>query len=213
MNPSYISFIKPIEIRDMHNSFVETHWEEPIQTPLLLTEKRLKELYHEHYPFLCQISLNIVKEVDTAKDIVQNFFLQCWERKSSMRIRGPFKAYAYRSIFNASVKHQKKIRLVDYDSEYIFQEADKIAYQSDTERHALENERFRVLWKAIEQLPDKRKEIFLLSQEKGMTYNQIADSLNISVNTVKTQIKRALVFLRSESKLLISVLGWLLLIK
>lgn len=205
--------VRSIEIRDMYNSTGEKHWEEPVQMPLMLTEKLLNELFQEHYPFLCRVSKNIVKDADTAKDIVQNFFLYCWEKKGNLKIQGPLKAYAYRSIFNASIKHQKQVRLVDYDSEYISQEADKIAYLQDADRYALKNERLQTLWAAIGQLPDKRKEIFLLSQQKGVTYGHIADQLNISVNTVKTQMKRALLFLRSECKWLVSILSWLLLIK
>lgn len=213
MNPSYISFTKPIEIHDMHDSFVETHWKEPVQLQLLLSEKLLNELFQEHYSFLCQIAMNIVKDAETAKDIVQNFFLYCWEKKNKLKIQGPFKAYAYRAIYNASLNHQKRIKIVDYDSEYMSKEAEKIIYAQDLDRDILEHERDQKLWNMIDQMPDKRKEIFLLSQREGFTYNQIASRLDISVNTVKTQIKRAFVFLRSECKWLISLLIWLLLIK
>lgn len=213
MNTSYISFTKPIEIHDMHDSLVEKHREEPAQLQLLLSEKLLNELFQEHYYFLCRIAMNIVKDNEAAKDIVQNFFLYCWEKKSKLKIQGSFKNYAYRSICHASIKYQKRMVIIDYDSEYISKAAEKTVYTHDTDRYIFENERDQKLWDMIDQMPDKRKEIFLLSQRKGFTYNQIADNLNISVNTVKTQIKRAFVFLRTEGRWMISILSWLLLIK
>ncbi|MDR2271020.1 MAG: RNA polymerase sigma-70 factor [Sphingobacterium sp.] len=214
MNTSYIGIIKPIEIHDMQNAFVEKDWEEPVQARLLLTEKLLDELFQEHYSFLCHVAMKIVKDSEAAKDIVQNFFLYCWEKRSSVKIQGSFRNYAYRSVRNASMNHLKRAIKVNYDSDYITNEAaENLTYQSDSERKILENERENKLWKVIDQLPDKRRTIFLLSQREGLTYGQIAENMDISVNTVKTQIKLAYVFLRTECRWIIGIISWLFLIK
>ncbi|OOG17955.1 hypothetical protein BWD42_11700 [Sphingobacterium sp. CZ-UAM] len=213
MISSYIEVVKPIEIRDMHNAFVKENWEEPVPVSLLLTEHLLDELFRDHYCFLCHIAVRVVKDPEAAKDIVQSFFLSCWEKKNSIRIQGSFKSYAYRSIKNLSINHLKRTDKVNYDSDYISEASESLAYQTDADRKILENERENGLWNAINQLPDKRKTIFLLSQKEGLTYHQIAENLDISVNTVKTQIKLAYIFLRKECQLLIGIIVFLFLIK
>ncbi|MGE8426988.1 MAG: RNA polymerase sigma-70 factor [Sphingobacterium sp.] len=197
----------------MQNAFVKEDWEEPVPVRLLLTETLLDEFFRDHYCFLCHIAVRIVKDSEAAKDIVQSFFLSCWEKKTSIQIQGSFKSYAYRSIRNLSINYLKRAGKVNYDSDYITEASESLACQTYADRKILENERENGLWKVINQLPDKRKAIFLLSQKEGLTYHQIAENLNISVNTVKTQIKLAYLFLRKECQLLISIIVFLFLIK
>lgn len=208
MNTSYIGMVKPMEI--MYNSLEEKENQHASEVPVILSEQLLNKFFDEHYSFLCQIAMNVIDDVEASKDIVQSFFLYCWEKKSGLKIQGNLKSYAYRSVRNSSLNYLKRMTKVNYDSEYIFTEAVKIPQDSEKERHAIEDRREKMLWDTIAQMPDKRKEIFLLSQREGLTYIQIAKNLDISVNTVKTHIKLAYVFLRSECKWLMIVIGWLL---
>lgn len=206
MNHSYISLHKPIEISDMHGSFTDVGLIDQAEVRIMLTDEVLKGLFHEHYSFFCKAAFQIIEDHEAAKDIVQNFFLYCWEKKSTLKIQGSFKSYSYRAIRNASLNYLKRAGRVNYDSDYILQAADKLGYPSEMDALSVEHEQDQLLWNTIDQMPEKRKEIFLLSQKEGLTYAQVAKKLDISVNTVKTQIKLAYVFLRKECRWLVGLI-------
>lgn len=213
MNTSYLSSSETISISTMINSFVESDTNQSSETCLDLTEDLLKQLFHENYSFFCHSAMKIVDDEEAAKDIVQDFFLYCWERKASIRIQGKFENYAYRAIRNASLNYQKRLKKVDYNSDLIRDAAEVLVHSSDADYKQGQEQREQALWRVIDLMPDKRKQVFLLSQSEGLTYLQIAETLDISINTVKTHIKLAYVFLRKECQWFVMVLGWLFFIK
>jgi RNA polymerase sigma factor (sigma-70 family) len=78
---------------------------------------------------------------------------------------------------------------------------------SQPEQDSLEYEaRDKVLWDIIGQMPEKRRHVFLLSNKEGLKYAEIAEQLDISVNTVKTHIKLSYEFLRRECQSLIRII-------
>jgi RNA polymerase sigma-70 factor (family 1) len=166
---------------------------------------RIEALFKEHYSFLCTVSYKVVEDEEVAKDIVQNFFLYCLDKIATIAVHASFKSYAFRAVRNASLSYRKKSRKIDYNDELLLQTAAHLA--SQPEQDSLEYEsRDKVLWDIIGQMPEKRRHVFLLSNKEGLKYAEIAEQLDISVNTVKTHIKLSYEFLRRECQSLIRII-------
>jgi RNA polymerase sigma-70 factor (family 1) len=164
---------------------------------------KIEALFKEHYSFLCAVAYRVVEDEDVAKDIVQNFFLYCLDRISTITLHASFKSYAFRAVRNAALSHRKKAQKIDYNDELLLHAAAHLASQQDQDTQEYENARDKELWNIIGQMPEKRRLVFLLSNKEGLKYTEIADQLDISVNTVKTHIKLSYEFLRRECQSLI----------
>ncbi|MGS2741078.1 sigma-70 family RNA polymerase sigma factor [Sinomicrobium sp. M5D2P17] len=152
----------------------------------------VEQLFKENYDLLCLVSFGILKDKDAARDIVQDFFVFYWQKKDTISINVSFQAYAARAVKNLSLISLKKQK-----KEYLFLQ------NLNTEEEEVKDPRdkpgsYNKVLEVLNQLPRSRREIFISSVMYGLTYTEIAESYNISVNTVKTQIKRAYAFLRSR---------------
>ena len=163
----------------------------------------IEELFREHYSFLCAVAFRVVEDEDVAKDIVQNFFLYCLNKRSTLQITMSFRSYAFRAVRNGALSYKKKVDKIDHDDELMQRAAATLQYRSEMDTHEKEDARNMALWQIIGQMPEKRRHIFLLSNKDGLKYTEIATQLDISVNTVKTHIRLSYEFLRRECRYLI----------
>lgn len=150
-------------------------------------------LFKEYFPLLCLVAFGIVKDKDSAKDIVQDFFISYWQRQETISITVSFKAYAIKSVKNLSLKalqKAKKQELILTDLYIDECEDEKISDTLSSKGSVLS---------LLDQLPESRRQIFISAILNGQSYAEIAESQGISINTVKTQMKRAYAFLRQES--------------
>lgn len=120
--------------------------------------------------------------------------LQLWENRLKFEKVNDVKSYLYMMVKNGSVtalkKEQRNVKLDESFSEEIL----------DFDFNVLEEEVYSVLIEALNSLPEKCKEVFELSCLEGMKYKDIAEQLNISVNTVKSQRARAIELLKEKLK-------------
>lgn len=154
-----------------------------------------EEQFRLHCKYLCAVAYHMVKDEDIAMDIVQDFFLNYWRKRDVLQVRYDFKSYAVYAIRNTALNYLKKngkIKLME-----VHQMEELIAYTPEADGTE-EERRKAALWGAINRLPEQRRRIFLLSNRDGLKYKEIATALDISINTVKTQIKLALQFMRKE---------------
>jgi RNA polymerase sigma-70 factor (family 1) len=166
---------------------------------------KIEPLFREHYSFLCAVAYKVVEDEEVAKDIVQNFFLYCLDKMSTIEIHASFKSYAFRAVRNASLSYRKKSKKVDFNDELLQKKTANMASYSDQDVQEHETARDLVLWEIIGQMPEKRRHVFLLSNKDGLKYTEIAAQLDISVNTVKTHIKLSYEFLRRECQSLVRI--------
>ncbi len=163
----------------------------------------LELIYKKYFTGLYYYAKKIVGNKTIAKDIVQDSFLKIWENKTSISIQTSLSAYLYKSIYNNSLNYLKHMQVIEKhkDSKKMQLEYAKEYYSMSGEHGQsilIANELSQEIENAIENLPKKCKKIFKLSRLDGLKNREIADQLNISVNTVQTQMSIALKKLRSD---------------
>ena len=167
---------------------------------LPLDEKRFEEIFTKYYPMLCIIAHDYVGDKSLAEEMVQDTFLAIWEKRGSITVTPAIKYYLIKSTQNTCLQHIRKKKLETQSIETMPPEK-IIAWSDDYPLGQLfEKELADIIDQTIQSFPPQIQKVFLLSRYKEMTYAQIAAILNVSENTVKTQMKIALSRLRTAVK-------------
>lgn len=161
-------------------------------------------LFKENYRNLCYYAEDIVKEKAVAEEMVSDFFLKFWEDREDIVIRISLTAYIYTSVRNNCLKYLEHLKVLQkYKSyaTYTLQNSDLLFPTSAYPINRLiSKEIVSEIENAIGLLPEQCRIIFNKSRFEELTYDEIAKELNISINTVRTQMSRALVKLRENLK-------------
>lgn len=144
----------------------------------------------------------MVKDKAIAEDIVQHVWIKVWEKRQSINPELSFKPYLYTAVRNQALKYIRDTKNKFAPLESIDSLADGTFLQDD-QMH--DKETLKLVNEAIEHLPDKCREIFMLNRFEELSYKEITEVLNISINTVKTQMTRALSSLRKTLKITVSL--------
>lgn len=154
-----------------------------------------KILFDRYYPSLCSYVNKFVNNNEAAQDVVQEVFIGIWNSKQEFNDIKNLTYFLYRSCYNRALNHIRDQKSRDNKIEFI---EDKGTFESEeVYEETLKEEVVRQLYFHINELPDQQKEILLL-RLKGYRWNEIAEELNISINTVKTYRKRAFLYLSSK---------------
>jgi RNA polymerase sigma-70 factor (ECF subfamily) len=167
-----------------------------------------EELYNQYYVFLCVIAEHIVKNSSDAEEIVSDVFIKLWNIRERIKITTSVKGYLVKAVRNTSLNYIERDRFINNNSERLSSSDNNLlAWDSDYPLGQLyEKEVNEVLESAISTLPDACRNVFLLSRKDNLKYSDIASKLEISVNTVKTQMKIALAHLRKDMKDYLTIL-------
>lgn len=150
-------------------------------------QRNIEFVFKDHYRELILLSYSYVGCMDQAQDIVQDVFVRLLTKENPSPILN-LKAYAWRSVKNNSWKHiSRSIKLESIE------ESRFVPIEKDEPQNCTLDVR---LQQAINSLPPRCKHVFELCAIDGHKYKCTADSLGISVNTVKTQMKKAYKILR-----------------
>ncbi len=137
---------------------------------------------------LCLYANSLTNDISISEDIVQNVFIKVWERRDNLKVDFSIKSYLYKSVYNACINEYKKNQSVTALERKYIEELDRIV--EDKDEAALER-LIGLVKEAIQELPPKCKEIFLLSKKEGLTNIEISEYLNLSKNTIERQINIA----------------------
>lgn len=130
------------------------------------------------------------------EEIVQEVFVKLWLKKEIINPEKDLQSYLFSIAKNLVLDHLKSAvsRKLYFVGEHFQHD---LLLEDGLDATILENPEEKLLC-LIEQLPERRKEIFCLNRFEGLSYKKIAERLNISENTVDSQIRNALAFLRKE---------------
>jgi RNA polymerase sigma-70 factor (ECF subfamily) len=156
------------------------------------------QVYVCYFTRLHRFAKEYVMSDEDAENIVQDVFMLLWEKRRVLDVQISLTAYLFSLVKNKCIDHlRRKVIAEEYKQELnaklsSLEEINR-AFSSDEDIERFINE-------AINKLPERCREIFIMSRVEGKKYQQIADELNISVNTVENQMSIALKKLRSELK-------------
>jgi RNA polymerase sigma-70 factor (ECF subfamily) len=164
-------------------------------------------LFRAHYTRLCNFAQSYVPDLDTAREIVQEVFVNLWNTRDTISPDKSVISYLYTSVKNRCLnwlRDQNKFRSyvldIELEESYFFTERD-LLHESDVNRR---------IEQALGKLPEKCRQVFEMSRFEELKYKEIAEKLGISVKTVEVQVSKALRILREELKELLMIIIWLL---
>src|SRR5690625_138932 len=159
-------------------------------------ESAFKKLFLTYYGLLCNFSWRYTRSKAVSEDLVQDVFVDVWNMRESLDPQKSISIYLYQAVKNKAIDHldhQKVVRKHQLDED----QTDKnIVYIKKTMNE--EWEFIRAARHAIDELPFRAQQVYTLHREDGLTYQEIAEVMDISVKTVESQMSRALDILRAS---------------
>jgi len=163
----------------------------------LITTKNnidIESSFKEYYSPLCRYAHSFIFDQDTCEDLVQEVFLQIWDKNPV--VNSSISSYLYRAVKNACLNQLKKtaqqviipIEEVEDPIETSFElnKEQNISQVKEKVEHAIQN------------LPPRCREVFIMRRNMQMSYNEISEALNISKKTIENQMNSAIKKLRSQ---------------
>lgn len=164
-----------------------------------------EQLFRRAAPGLVVFVARVVESRAIAEEVVQDVLFRFWERRAGIEIRGSLMGYLYAAARHAAIDYRRVVSAEQRlcaagglvtTGPYSIGGLRELGVAPTGEVDVREAELAAALRRAVERLPARRREIFVLHRSRGLTYPQIAGRLGISVKTVETQIGRALVAVR-----------------
>ena len=155
-----------------------------------------ESLFENYSQKLYRFSYSYLKSESEAEDVVQEVFLKLWENRSRLKIGTSFQSYLFTIAFNSILKSfNKKVKQDKFRTDLF----ELLATENTSLEDQLDFEALlSKLDLLIEQLPARRKEIFLKRKKERKTVQTIALEMGISEKTVENQITEAMNFLRKS---------------
>jgi len=156
--------------------------------------KAFNDLFKIYGNRIFRFALGYLKSEADAEELVQDVFMKIWEKRSDLRDNLSFKSYIFTIAFNIIRKHfVKKALTSKYFEQQVIEDADLSTIQNidfQSTKKAID--------RLVDQLPARRKEVFIKSRFEGLTTKEIADELGTSPKTVENQLGEALRFIREH---------------
>ena len=159
-------------------------------------ESSLEELFNHYYPHLYHFSRSFLKLEQGIDDIIQDVFIRIWQNRKNIKDPATFHSYIFTITRNlllnelrSRLNHKKlkqEVRTLSLAPEYAG--FDHVQYKDLKNR----------VYELIEELPERQKEIFVLSRTEGLSHKEIARKLQITTKTVEYHISLAIKYLKQK---------------
>ncbi len=159
-------------------------------------QSALEELFNYYYPRLYNFSKSFLKIEEGIDDILQEVFIKIWQNRESIKKPDTFNSYIFTITKNLLLNELRR-KLSDSKTKSEIQNRSLAE-----EYHQFEQIEFKELKEKldfeIENLPEKQKEIFILSRKEGLSHKEIAEKLKISTKTVEYHIRQSINILKNK---------------
>ena len=153
-------------------------------------------LYKKYCKRVYKFGYSILKSIEETENLTQDVFLNLWENRHKVEKDSSIKSYVFTITYNSAIsiirKKAKESQFVEYLK--TLQEINEQPVNVELEYNELTNR----LDQIINELPPRQKEVYLLHRVEGLKYIEIAEQLNISINTIENHMSRALKTIREK---------------
>ncbi|MBF8148897.1 RNA polymerase sigma-70 factor [Winogradskyella sp. F6397] len=150
-----------------------------------------KIFFNKNYEDLVIYANGYLFDKQASEDVVQDVFVYIWEKPEKINIESSLQGYIYRMVRNRCLNYLKSLKITDNFDLLDFNIALITEHVFDTTSDQDKQIVYHQVLKIVDSLPDKMQQIVRLKFLHGYKYKEIAAELDISINTVKTQLKRA----------------------
>lgn len=159
-----------------------------------VSEALVEGLFRKYFASLCVFARQYVYDNDKVKDIVHDVFINIWEKGELYEADALVKGYLFTSVKNRCFNYLRDSKKFNKEGDEAFNYEGAMYDNNATEFKELD----ALIKKEIDKLPDKCKEVFILSRYEELKYAEIAERLDISVKTVEAHVSKALKILREN---------------
>ncbi|MBP9853761.1 MAG: RNA polymerase sigma factor [Candidatus Omnitrophica bacterium] len=148
-----------------------------------------EQVYKTYSQFVYNVAYRMAGKIEEAEEITQEVFITIHQKLEKFRFESSFKTWIYRITVNSSINYFKKMRknkTVPYEDQYEYEQPDHPVY-SDMDKEANQS----LIQKFLDYLNPDQRACIVLRNIEGLSYEEMARSLNININTVRTRLKRA----------------------
>jgi len=155
-------------------------------------------LFDQHFPDLCNFLLIYLHSRELSEEIALEIFIYIWEKRETLQIKATFKSFLFSSAKNKAISHYRKEQKKMFTS---IDTGQSVFRDDSSSQQLLENNELReIINTAINKLPEKSKQIYLLAWEENLSHKEIAEQLGITPKTVENHVGIALRKLRESLK-------------
>lgn len=157
-----------------------------------VSEKQFSQYFHTHYRPLCLHALHYMGNAEEAEDVVQEIFMKLWDKREQLESINSVKAYLYKAVRNNCLT---RIRDAKPTTSLEIVATDQLLSDEEQEERSEMEAR---IWKMIDELPERRRKIFLMAKRDGLSYKEIAEQTGLTVKTIENNVFRAMQSLRAK---------------
>jgi RNA polymerase sigma-70 factor (ECF subfamily) len=159
-------------------------------------KKAFEQLFSIYFARLNDFARNVVKDDMISQDIVQEVFVKVWENESKIESLN-LEAYLFRLVRNRCIDYIKYLKVRNNQLHEIrisskYEELYRIDFMGNEPYVLIEQELKAKIEKTIQSLPDRCREVFILSRIDGLKNKDIAEKLDINIKNVERHLSRAL---------------------
>lgn len=169
--------------------------------------KRFEQVFDDNYRRMLIHAQRFVQDEDDAEDIVAEVFYELWKRNDEVDLDSGITTYLYRAVSSRSLNYlrHKNVAAIRIEAlEAINEKRIEFMAKQSTDDIVNSHDIQKGLHEALSELPDKCRQVFILSYVNGLKSKEIADAMDVSVRTVEAHIYKALRLLRNQLKYLLS---------
>lgn len=161
-----------------------------------LTKENFEAIFRSEFKGLCFFAMKYVKDYEASREIVQDAFIQLWEKRATIDTGRPVKSYLTTTVQNRCLNYLRDNR--KFDRNLLEIERLNVTDYETAADFLVEKELHYRIEDALAELPEKCREVFLLNRNEQLRYREIAEKLGISLKTVETRMSKALNHLRKR---------------
>lgn len=172
------------------------HIDELFELIKLGDQKALELLFAIYFPRLNDFACKVVRDDVISQDIVQEVFVKIWEKRAEIEPIN-LEAFLFRLVRNRCIDYIKHLKVINNRMQEIqisskYEELYRIDFVGDEPYVLIEQELKQKIEKTIESLPERCREVFILSRMNGLKNKEIAEKLDINIKNVERHLSRAM---------------------